>query len=339
MAAIVSKTIDMDLAVRGITPVVHAVQGDVNRVLYVNFFENKTPYNVEGLSYTIQYSKPDGTGGSYDTLPDGTAAGTLFGTTGGFSLAPQVLTVPGIVKINVALINSQRTIHTFSVTIDVEKNPGYGFESDDYVNIGGVQRVYDLDLREYVKTVAEIVNLTGKVDHGAIMDAVENGYAVRARLGDASNTAIVYNRVRKYLGDDGMTSKVVLDCITEGAAVNGIDRYSLSVTADECYYHHYTDISYRRVKDLFVESTGWDPNKYLGTDAEGNVVAVDAPEGGGSEKLAKDIRVAKSESTITLTTTLEDDTQSVTDIALDENGYPVTVTTDGNVCSVGWEGF
>lgn len=54
---------------------------------------------------------------------------------------------------------------------------------------------------------------------------------------------------------------------------------------------------------------------------------------------ATDVSVVKSGSTITVTTTLQGDVSSVSKITLDENEYPVSITTDGVACAVSWEGF
>lgn len=49
--------------------------------------------------------------------------------------------------------------------------------------------------------------------------------------------------------------------------------------------------------------------------------------------------VVQSDNTITVTTTLEGGTTSTSVITLDENDYPVTITTDGVACAVSWTGF
>lgn len=62
---------------------------------------------------------------------------------------------------------------------------------------------------------------------------------------------------------------------------------------------------------------------------------------GGSETtvVPTNVSVVKSDSTVTITTTLEGDKQSVTTITVDENDYPTSINTDGVEWPVTWEGF
>lgn len=228
----------MDLAKRGPTPSISVVQDDkYSRKVAIPLFSNGTQADLTGLSVLVRYRKPDGTGGSYDTLPDDSAAGTISGNTVTVALAPQVCTVPGTVKLTACLISGEQQLHTFAVDVNVQANPGLQVTSENY-------------------------------------------YRVTGALADS----------------------------------------------------------------------GWTPNMYLATDADGNVVTVEAPEGGGGggatveEVLAAipqatDITVVKADDTITLTTTLDDGSVSTSVVTLDSNGYPSTVVTDGVECSVSWDGF
>ena len=87
----------------------------------------------------IRFKKADGTGGNYDTLPDGRTAYTIEGNVVTVSLAPQVCTAVGKVELSVAIISSsgKSYLHTFSVTLNVHKNPGLQPFSENYVKIAG----------------------------------------------------------------------------------------------------------------------------------------------------------------------------------------------------------
>lgn len=68
----------------------------------------------------VRYRKPDGIGGIYDTLPDGTAAWSKDGSKVTVILAPQMLTVPGCVSAQVELQCGDGVLATFTIQIIVE---------------------------------------------------------------------------------------------------------------------------------------------------------------------------------------------------------------------------
>lgn len=49
--------------------------------------------------------------------------------------------------------------------------------------------------------------------------------------------------------------------------------------------------------------------------------------------------IVKSGNAITVTTALEGDESTVSEITLDNNGYPTKILTDGVECIISWEGF
>lgn len=54
---------------------------------------------------------------------------------------------------------------------------------------------------------------------------------------------------------------------------------------------------------------------------------------------AVSVAVSRSGSEVTVAAAYNDGTEAVSVIALDENDYPLSVTTDGVVCQISWEGF
>jgi len=249
---VITNTVRMDLALRDPTVTIPVVQDDkYSRNIQIQLYENGLPKEVPAdISGIVRYSKPDGTGGNYDALPDGTPACKLSGSTITVALAPQVCTVPGKVRLVVALVDGDTELHTFQIHLEVQANPGLVAASDDYYNI-----------------------------RGAMADS------------------------------------------------------------------------------------GWTPNKYLGTDANGNVVTKDAPggSGGGStdegtgsglteEQAAKLERinidedgytkisgqrqmakfaVTETDTTITLDITMEGSVPHTHVLNFDANGYPTGITVDG----------
>lgn len=138
---IITTEITMDFALRGCPPIVNAVQDDKYcRVLKIYLKKNGQNWSPpEGAAGVVRYNKPDGTGGEYDKLPDGTAAVDLKSNLTYFTvaLAPQVLTCAGTVILAVSLINGQTELSTFSIKIFVEPNPARQIKSEDYYNLSG----------------------------------------------------------------------------------------------------------------------------------------------------------------------------------------------------------
>lgn len=136
---IITSKIKMDLSVRSVTSRVNAVQDDkYSRNVEISLFDNFVAWEPPaGTAAIVRYRKSDGTGGNYDTLPDGTAAYSISGNVLTVALAPQVCTAPGRVKLAVGLICGDAEINTFSIDIDVQPNPGIDVVSEDYTNMRG----------------------------------------------------------------------------------------------------------------------------------------------------------------------------------------------------------
>lgn len=247
---IITHKINMDLSRVGISSSISVMQDDrYSRNLEYTLTENGAAWAIpDGATALIRYLKPDGTGGNYDALEDGTAAYTAEGNVLTVALAPQVCTVPGKVLLTVAVISGEAYLHTFTVTLMVQRNPGLAVSSENYFRISGA-----------------------------------------------------------------------------------------------------------------LADSGWTPNMYLGTDENGNVVAVEIPDGAGltEEQAAKldtitlsdgytdisglrqatDITAVRDGQTITITTTVQGDVTHTDVVTLDDNDYPIKVVSDGVECTVSWEGF
>lgn len=133
---IVTTDITMDIARPGVTPVIHAVQDDKysRNIRFMLYKNGVTWYPPDGTTAIVHYRKPDGTGGSYDTLPDGTSAWVPARIV---ALAPQVLTCAGTVLLAVSLLNGDAQLTTFSVKILVQPNPERQIVSEDYYRLTG----------------------------------------------------------------------------------------------------------------------------------------------------------------------------------------------------------
>lgn len=74
----------------------------------------------EDVTVLIRYRKPDGTVGEYDTMPDGSAAWSVYDNMLTLSLAPQVLMAAGSVLVYAVLYQEEKVLHTFAVEICVK---------------------------------------------------------------------------------------------------------------------------------------------------------------------------------------------------------------------------
>lgn len=141
---IVTQTIHMDLVRENNPPQIYAVQGDsCSRSVTVKLSADGHPWcPPDNATIAIRYRKPDGTGGHYTTLPDGTNAFSVQANAICVILAPQMLTVPGRVNAQLEMIQKNHLLATFDMEILVEKDPAFGLtHSKDYVN--WLQRIED----------------------------------------------------------------------------------------------------------------------------------------------------------------------------------------------------
>lgn len=91
----------------------------------------------DGTTAVIHYAKGDGTGGEYDKLPDGTEAIELNNNECTITLAEQVLTWAGCVRLQVTLSNQNgQQLSFWETIIKVLPNvAGYVAKSEDYISV------------------------------------------------------------------------------------------------------------------------------------------------------------------------------------------------------------
>ncbi len=131
----ITKKIEMDLARKGITPVVDAVQGDSGITLAFSLYADGTPWVIpEGAQVIVQYGR-DGFGGTYDTLPDGSAAFQAEGNILTVALAPQVCSLWGDVQVQTSIYSGDKRLSTFAIILRVEKTIPWEREPENYVNL------------------------------------------------------------------------------------------------------------------------------------------------------------------------------------------------------------
>ena len=145
---------------------------------------------ADGTTYSVQYTKPDGTKGMYDTLPDGQTTAVTAGTDTGSTIlsvrfAPQMFTVPGKVRCSVAMLQSSGVkLQTFSFFVIVEESDVNGDTSEDYYKM--------VTLDSLMAAIGDLSALTTS-DKGSIVAAI-NWLASGAAL-----------PVAKSYSDDGIS--------------------------------------------------------------------------------------------------------------------------------------
>lgn len=121
---------------------VYAKTGD-SRAVKAALYDGGEPWAApSGATVVIRFCKPDKTGGIYNKLPSGATAYTIAtdqdtgGTVVTATLAPQMLTCPGLVVADMVIISGSDTVATFSWRVDVQRSPMDGVDttSQDYYN-------------------------------------------------------------------------------------------------------------------------------------------------------------------------------------------------------------
>lgn len=177
---IITHKLDMDLAQKAGMPELFVVQGDSNtRVLELTLLENGEAWAIpEGAGAWMRYCKSDGTKGIYDTLPDGSCAWSVEENAVSVALAPQMLTVAGVVFAQVELVKEALTLASFTIRVNVERNLTAGIlESEDYVNmLQWMEEQLDLRLAQAAESGA-FDGANGEDGTSAYEYALQAGYA------------------------------------------------------------------------------------------------------------------------------------------------------------------
>lgn len=120
----ITHKIKMDLIHRGTAPRIALVQGDAyTRRLAISLFVDRRPWKIPSdATVLVRYRKPNRASGAYDTLADGTQAVTVSGNCVSLLLAPEALTVPGIVTVLITIVQGDRRLSTFGIELAVQSD-------------------------------------------------------------------------------------------------------------------------------------------------------------------------------------------------------------------------
>lgn len=190
---IITHKVDMDLARPWPIAALNVMQDDqYSRNIEFTLTENDAAWEIpDGTTALIRFYKyADKTGGNYTLLPDGTTAYTISGNVVTVALAPQVCTAPGKVELSVCLINGAAQLHTFTIPINVERNPGLVTQSENYFKIAGALADSGWAANMYLVTnsagqviaadgpAARLLPEVSEEDNGKILQVVAGAWAL-----------------------------------------------------------------------------------------------------------------------------------------------------------------
>lgn len=133
---LLTKEVTMNLNYREAPIVMDALQGDSGRALAIHFAAGETPWEIPAdADVLLQYCCADGTGGMFDSLPDGTCAYSVNGDTLTICLVSQLCAVAGCTKLQVTLFSGGAQISTFPVEIRVAPQIHADAASGEYINL------------------------------------------------------------------------------------------------------------------------------------------------------------------------------------------------------------
>lgn len=136
----VKHKLEIDLSGQAVMPRVDMVEGDqYARQLELSLLCGGESWEIpEDVHAAVRFRKPDGTGGEYDSLPDGSPAWSASGNVLTVELAPQVLSCPGNGILSVVLTQGDARVSTFHILFQVHGAIPGGLESEDYFCYDGL---------------------------------------------------------------------------------------------------------------------------------------------------------------------------------------------------------
>ena len=135
----ITHKIALDFAVQGPTPTLCAVQGDCGtRLVQITLTENGTAWTIPSdAAVSIRYRRPDGTGGVYDTLSDGSSAWSAGDGTLDLIIAPELLCLEGLTVVSAAITREEAVLGTFCFHVIAAPDPSADIPpADKYISLG-----------------------------------------------------------------------------------------------------------------------------------------------------------------------------------------------------------
>ena len=126
----ITSTVAIDLVDRDRYPLaqVYAKQDDsLSRAIAASIYAAGVAWvPPSGATAVIRYRRPDGIGGIYDELPDGSVAYTIADNVITAYIAPDALSCPGRVRMDIVIVNGTEALATFDISVLVDAAPTSG---------------------------------------------------------------------------------------------------------------------------------------------------------------------------------------------------------------------
>lgn len=237
---IAQKNIRLDLQRPSPVQIIHAKQGEAyTRAINIELYNDGAAWTPPtGAHYKVSYRKPDGTGGTYDTITQGSRTLTAVSASGNIlsvSLAPQVLTCAGLVTCEVHISTSATAtdvLSTFSFLADVQVSAENGITSEDYWNMAKNEKVVLLNA-----AISETANTAQTFDPALFIPTPNlsdkvlgtNGYVGTVT---AANTSTVTVRAtgEQWLGGGGDVTKDYVDDLVKLGYIDKTAEYQGQAT-------------------------------------------------------------------------------------------------------------
>lgn len=131
-----TKEVTTNLSYPAIPAALTVLQGDSCRALKVRFFSGEMPWEIpENSDVFIQYTCADGSGGVFDTLPDGTVAAQVEGNAVTLRIPAEMCAVPGKTMAQVTIFSQGEQISAFPVEVRVLAQVGLRSGKGNYANL------------------------------------------------------------------------------------------------------------------------------------------------------------------------------------------------------------
>ena len=215
-----AQTINLDMSLRDPTPRVVAKQGDAgSRKIMIKLYDNGIPANINNQiapsgteqKGVVRFCKPDGTGGIYDKTEDNLPACILGGDNITVRLAEQMLTRPGDVVADVAIICGNTVISTFNFVVHVQATPAAGVTASNnyynYQSLADINQAID-DAKAAAAGAVKSIN-GSKPDSNGNVNVVAGVAKVNGKTGNVSIAANAYATCSTSAGTATKTAELV----------------------------------------------------------------------------------------------------------------------------------
>lgn len=133
---LLKKEVTMNFSYQEQPIIVDVMQGDSGRILTIHLVERETPWVLpENAEIILRYCCADGTGGMFDSLPNGTPACTVDGNTLTITLVSQMCAVAGCTKVQATIFSGGTQISTFPFELRVIPQVDAKAAKGEYYNL------------------------------------------------------------------------------------------------------------------------------------------------------------------------------------------------------------